>query len=59
LFIVGIIEWVIVYFTNWEKQVKIAYARHSLYKISLTIRMEEDSRVEEAVAACVTSGNGI
>lgn len=27
LFIVGIFEWIIVFFTNWQKQVNIAYAR--------------------------------
>jgi hypothetical protein len=27
LFLVGFFEWGIVYFTDWEKQVKIAYAR--------------------------------
>jgi hypothetical protein len=51
LFIVGIFEWVIVYFTNWQKQVKIAYARYSPLSTRLTIRMEEDSRAEEAVVA--------
>lgn len=27
LFIVGFFEWAIVWLTNWQKQVKIAYAR--------------------------------
>ena len=51
LFIVGFFEWGLVYFTNWQKQVKIAYARYSIpMSRKLIIRMEEDSRAEEVVA---------
>jgi hypothetical protein len=51
LFIVGFFEWGLVYFTNWQKQVKIASARYTapMYR-KLIIRMEEDSIAEEAVA---------
>lgn len=28
LFIVGFFEWALVFFTNWPKQVNIAYARY-------------------------------
>jgi hypothetical protein len=51
LFIVGFFEWGLVYLTNWQKQVKIAYARYTApMSHKLIIRMEEDSRAEEAVA---------
>lgn len=35
LFIVGFFEWGLVYFTNWEKQVQIAYARYLPRKAKL------------------------
>jgi hypothetical protein len=50
LFLVGFFEWGIVYFTDWEKQVKLAYARQSPSMNAANFRMAEDSRAEEAAA---------
>jgi len=45
LFIVGFLQWGIVFFTNWEHQVKVAYSR-----------IEEDHRIEEAAVRATENG---